>query len=331
LPYEGLSRDRAQRYFKGELKQRLFFGKGLCSDDTEHACMTAQALLGSGGNPDRFAKILGWKLRWWLLGFPAGIGSATLRSCIKLWLGFPPRLSGVDSAGNGPAMRSAILGVILGNKPEVLGKFINAATVITHKDPRAEQGALIIALAAHLSSSSKGQMGPGEFRSFADEWNRLGLMTAQSLELMEQVISHLHMPPLEFMNSILGLETGVSGYINHTVSMAIHIWLTTPTDFRRAVSVAVDCGGDTDTLAAVVGGVVGAATGVTDIPADWLSNLWEYPRTQNWIKQLSNALAKYPSRETQQIAVNLPALILRNLFFLFAVLAHGFRRLAPPY
>jgi hypothetical protein len=50
------------------------------------------------------------RLRGWLLSLPAGIGFATLRAILKLWLGFPLNRSGVYSAGNGPAMRVAVIG-----------------------------------------------------------------------------------------------------------------------------------------------------------------------------------------------------------------------------
>src|SRR6185436_14806633 len=103
LPREGLSPRRAQRLFgSGPLTHRLVFGRGMISDDTEHACMTMQALLASNGDVDRFRRSLAWRLRGWLVTLPAGIGWATLRSIVKLWLGFS---GGVSSAGNGPAMR----------------------------------------------------------------------------------------------------------------------------------------------------------------------------------------------------------------------------------
>ena len=85
----------------------------MVSDDTEHTCLVAQALCAAPTDADRFARHLARGLRWWLLGLPAGIGSATLRATLKLWLGFPPARSGVFSAGNGPAMRSAILGAAM--------------------------------------------------------------------------------------------------------------------------------------------------------------------------------------------------------------------------
>jgi ADP-ribosyl-[dinitrogen reductase] hydrolase len=81
----------------------------MISDDTEHCCMIAQALIVSAGEPDRFSQSFARRLRWWLLSFPPAIGWATLRALLKLWAGFPPEKSGVFSASNGPAMRSAIL------------------------------------------------------------------------------------------------------------------------------------------------------------------------------------------------------------------------------
>src|SRR5437868_11795747 len=87
LPREGLSRRRAKRLFgTAPLRHRLFFGRGMVSDDTEHCCMAGQALLCAPANALQFARALGWQLRWWLLGLPAGIGYATLRAVLRLWL-----------------------------------------------------------------------------------------------------------------------------------------------------------------------------------------------------------------------------------------------------
>src|SRR5450432_1683574 len=112
LPREGLSRRRARKLFGDPpLRHAFIGGRGMTSNDTEHACMTAQALLASHGDPRSFARSLSWRLRGWILALPAGVGLATARAAIKLWLGFGPDRSGVWSAGNGPAMRAAIIGV----------------------------------------------------------------------------------------------------------------------------------------------------------------------------------------------------------------------------
>ncbi|HEX7653546.1 MAG TPA: ADP-ribosylglycohydrolase family protein, partial [Verrucomicrobiae bacterium] len=45
LPAEGLSRKTIQKRWGGGWRQRLIFGRGMISDDTEHACFVAQSLL----------------------------------------------------------------------------------------------------------------------------------------------------------------------------------------------------------------------------------------------------------------------------------------------
>ena len=51
----------------------------------------------------------------------------------------------------------------------------------------------------------------------------------------------------EFAES-LGLSKGVTGYIYHTVPVAIYAWLRHYGDFRATIEAALDCGGDTDTV-----------------------------------------------------------------------------------
>ena len=65
LAYEGVSRSRVPKLFGDPSQYHLVLGaRGMVSDDTEHTCMVAQALIGSGDNPDRFIQGLGWRFRW---------------------------------------------------------------------------------------------------------------------------------------------------------------------------------------------------------------------------------------------------------------------------
>ena len=61
---------------------------------------------------------------------------ATARACLKLWLGFSPERSGVYSAGNGPAMRSALIGAYFCEDQDMIERFVTASTRLTHTDPR---------------------------------------------------------------------------------------------------------------------------------------------------------------------------------------------------
>ena len=129
----------------------LLFGKGMVSDDTEHAVIVAQGLIRSGGSAEEFSKSLAWSFRWWLSAFPPGVGFATLRAFLKLWLGFSAANSGVFSAGNGPAMRSSIIGAAYGDDESRLKNLVRISTRVTHADPKAECGALAVAFAPGTS------------------------------------------------------------------------------------------------------------------------------------------------------------------------------------
>ncbi len=274
---------------------RFFLGRGMTSDDTEHTCLVAQALIASGGDVDAFTRSLAWRLRFWMLGLPAGIGVATLRALIKLWIGFPPSRSGVFSAGNGPAMRSAIIGVWYADQPEKMRALVRASTRLTHTDPKAEVGALAVAIAAS-------GVDPEEFPEV-----RKSVAAGETTEAFA---------------ASLGLERGVTGYVNHTVPVALHACLRYPNDFRAAVLAVIRCGGDTDTVAAITGAILGARLGESAIPAEWLSTLAEWPRTVAWMRALGAG---------QPVGVSPLSILARNLFFLVIVLLHGLRRLFPPY
>jgi hypothetical protein len=76
-----------RRFGRPPLRHRFLLGRGMFSDDTEHTCMVGQALLRAPHDADAFVRSLAWRLRWWLLGLPAGTGRATLRAVLNLWLG----------------------------------------------------------------------------------------------------------------------------------------------------------------------------------------------------------------------------------------------------
>ena len=75
---------------------------------------------------------------------------------------FSSQNCGGYSAGNGPAMRSPILGVCFGAETERLKHLVCASTRLTHTDPKAEFGAIAVALAAHLSGTSPAPVSPNE-------------------------------------------------------------------------------------------------------------------------------------------------------------------------
>jgi ADP-ribosylglycohydrolase len=330
LPYEGLSRRRAPRLLGPPDRHRLVFGRGMVSDDTEHTCLVAQALIGAGGDHDLFLRRLAWGLRLWMLGLPAGVGFATLRAILRLWLGASPRRSGVFSAGNGPAMRSAILGAAVAEREELLA-LVRLSTRITHSDPKAEYGAIAVALAARASWMSPRV----DAAAYLSELR--AVLPPEAGELLDRLgeaamSAGAGESTAQFAEAI-GQARGVSGYVYHCVPVAIHAWLGNPGDFRTAIVATVACGGDTDTTAAIVGGIVGSGAGTAGIPQEWIAGIREWPRSIEWMERLARCLHETLSKGDVARAPRLPLVpvLLRNAFFLVVVLLHGFRRLGPPY
>ncbi|MCD0461411.1 ADP-ribosylglycohydrolase family protein [Roseiconus lacunae] len=330
LPYEGVSPKRAARLLGSPDRYRFFFRRGMISDDTEHTCMVAQSLIDAGGDVSKFTRMFARRLRWWILALPAGVGKATARSGIKLWLGASPERSGVFSAGNGPAMRAAIFGAALNDVPSIL-EFVRASSRLTHSDPKAEYGAIAVALAAKHSRDNT----TVDANLWLDEVvDAVGEGGAELIDLLRNAMQSVDAgeTPQTFANS-LDLDRGVTGYTYHTVPVAIHAWLSNPKDLRKAVTSIIECGGDADTTAAIVGGIVGAGVGQAGIPGEWLDGIWEWPRSVSWMRRLGDALANSLAGDhsVKSPPVNPVAVLLSNLLFLFVVLFHGFRRLAPPY
>jgi ADP-ribosylglycohydrolase len=149
---ENLSPERIQRWWPGPLRMRFLFGRGMISDDTEHTLMVAQALLAHPDDPVAFQRALAWKLRWWFATLPAGMGLATAKACLRLWIGFPASNCAVSSAGSGPAMRSAILGAFFADNPDKRREFALASARLTHRSWQAETASLAIAEAVALAT-----------------------------------------------------------------------------------------------------------------------------------------------------------------------------------
>lgn len=60
--------------------------------------------------------------------------------------------------------------------------------------------------------------------------------------------------------------------------------------FEEALTFAVSCGGDTDTIAAMAGAVSGAHLGADDIPARWLDALEDGHRGRRHVEELAERL-----------------------------------------
>lgn len=333
LPAEGVSRRRIRRLFPGPWRHRLIAGRGMLSDDTEHTLFISQALLAEPASVEAFARRFARSLRWWFLSLPAGIGFGTLRSIVRLWLGFSPAKSGVYTAGNGPAMRAAPIGAMFADESAQRLAYVEASTRVTHADPRALAGAQVVAnLCAWSVRTGAAQ------RPRADEFPELLRTSGGHEPQWLAIVGDMRRAVAEDWSvqayaDSLGLQKGISGFIYHTVPVVCYAWYRHFGDFEATLTAVLDCGGDTDTTGAIAGALAGAVTGEQGIPRTWIQGIVDWPRSVNLCYRVADQLCE-ASRAQQAMPViryPWPALLLRNFLFLLIVLAHGFRRLLPPY
>jgi ADP-ribosylglycohydrolase len=80
-----------------------------------------------------------------------------------------------------------------------------------------------------------------------------------------------------------------SGYVMHSLQVALHCWLHT-TSYEACVIQAIRLGGDTDTNAAIAGGLAGISYGIESIPERWTQDLLRkddiLDLAQRWVKTL---------------------------------------------
>lgn len=137
VPYEGSKRTRKPK------------GGSIVSDDTEQSALVARALARHPHDREACVRAFRRSLLGWALRLPWGIGWGTLRACVRIGLGFEQ--SGVNSAGNGAAMRIAIAGMFLRDRSrEERVAWVDALSRVTHVDPRAVDGARFVAELAAL-------------------------------------------------------------------------------------------------------------------------------------------------------------------------------------
>lgn len=321
LPTERLSRERVAAMKMGA-GHRFVLGRGMFSDDTEHTLMLAAALIEHGDDAADMQRSFAWKLRWWLLALPAGVGISTAKSILRLWMGFPASRAGVQSAGNGGAMRSAIVGVVFCDDTTKRREFALAACRVTHRGPRAEESALLVAEASALAvrNAPAREILAALEPLIQSEEMRMRFVALKAC--LKEGISVAHYAEK------IGCSHGVSGFAPNTVAVALYAWQRHRGDFAEAVRAVIACGGDTDTVAAITGGICGAEAGERGIPSPWIDGIWEWPRSISHIRRVARALA---DGTRQAPSLFWPAISLRNLLFLVIVLLHGFRRLLPPY
>lgn len=313
LAAEGMSARAIARRFGAIDRFNLLGRRGFVSDDTEQSALVAQSLARHPDDLDAAARALRRSLLGWFLRLPWGVGLATLRACARIALGL--RRSGVNSAGNGAAMRAAVLGVAL-DDPATRRAWSDRFAEVTHTDPRGVQGARFVAEVAALA---RGAATPAEAL-------RGALAVIDEPSLREAVTRGVELAARGEAPAVAVESLGNTGFVVHTVglaSFAFARWPDAPLDAVRGV---IACGGDTDSIGAIVGAWCGARHGGAWIPAEHLSRIHDGPFGPTHLRALARDLR---ARRGLTARYSPLAAMARNLALYPVILGHGLRRLLP--
>lgn len=318
LPAEGMSAARIARHFGRMERFRLLGRTGFVSDDTEQAALAAQSLAREPRDPAACAEVFRRSLLGWFLRLPWGVGLATVKSCFRSTCGLRP--SGVRSAGNGAAMRAAVIGVYFVDDADARARFGRALARVTHLDERAIAGALFVSeLAAAVCRTSDRA---ACFRTALD--------TVTEPELRAALTRAERLAATGADTADAARESGTSGFVLHTVPFAAFCFLRFGDRLLPALQEAIGAGGDADSIAAILGGWLGALHGETQLPMDLVAQIHDGPFGPTHLRALGRQLDDVSRGRSGPKAGYSPlAAMARNLLLYPVILAHGFRRLLP--
>lgn len=324
LACEGMNGNAITRRF-GRVDRFRFLGStGYVSDDTEQSALVAQSLVRHPTDPTACAEAFRRSLLGWFVRLPWGIGLATLRACGRIACGFAR--TGVNSAGNGAAMRAAIVGAFLCDRPRERQAFSDALARVTHTDPRAVEGARFVGELAAVCARSNPPASAGDcFRAAFPETSVVPSGDLSAALTRAALLASRSVPTVE-----AAADLGTTGFVIHTVPFAAFCFLRFGDRPLEALQEAISAGGDTDTTAAILGGWLGALHGEHGLPADLISRIHDGPFGPSHLRALGAALADLrEGRPVARPSYFWPAAMVRNLALYPVVLLHGLGRLIP--
>ncbi len=272
-PFEGLWSDTIPDQEELLAGYALYegFPPGQYTDDTQLTLATVESIVRCGQiNPPDIARSIFQLWRTEGVIGPGGACSQASRQYFQTqnWqtCGAP-----VGNAGNGTAMRTAILGFWFVHHPEQLAPSVAQISQITHHDPRSIAGGVAIAQAARLLSQHP-EISPLEFCTFIAE--TIEPIEASFSRHIREIPRLIHIEDTPALESIAwaGMHFPefdrpiITPFVIPTALAALWCVLKYGDSWSTAVSAAITLGGDVDTLGAIVGGLMGAKLGETAIP-----------------------------------------------------------------
>jgi ADP-ribosylglycohydrolase len=241
------------------------------TDDTQMTLCIAEALIETGKDPEKFIRALGQKFIEWYdtqkdPNQSRAPGNTCLTACSNLKSGVHWEKAGIESSkGCGSAMRSAPIGLMFDQEHEIVDYGVNSS-IITHPNEVAICASVGNALVTHLAFAGTpvGQWGNELVRvdSINEEFTKVILKATQYAAERRDP---------DFVMSEDGVGEGWCGH--EAVACALFCCMTHPNSYKDAVLLAANAIGDSDSIACIAGGWMGARLGLESIPAEWVEKI----------------------------------------------------------
>ncbi|MEY9863073.1 ADP-ribosylglycohydrolase [Catenulispora sp. GAS73] len=230
---------------------------GEATDDTQMAVLVADSLVERGGlDPaDMFDRF-----RRWAAADPKDIGTQT-----------ESVLTSGDPWDSAAGLHFWITGHAAGN-----GSLMRASTSAVYFAAAGREATMDAA--RRIAALTHGDRAAWEGTAVFHELVRLALAGEDPVAALPEVVELIHPDHRERYAAILApdwhpsMATEFNGAVWPCLASAVWAVRTT-SDYEAAVRAAVDLGGDTDTVAAVTGGLAGAVHGLDAIPVRWTEPL----------------------------------------------------------
>jgi len=261
-------------------EQEWRHNKGQYSDDTQLTKLVLETVKESGGtfDPDLYGQKL---IALQDSGNPVGFGKGTLESIARLKQGTPWNEAGspAPSAGNGAAMKAAIIGALFDELDQVVETTIEAS-LPTHQSPEAIAGAVAVSVMAwHLKNIESRYIQKAELlKKIAESVQGIYAPFAEDLLQLATLWEDAHPNEEELLEWTLKTQPpsswpGISPYVRPTVLWAMNAFLLSSHNYLETLRIAMEAGGDVDTTAAIAGALSGVYNGTSAIPDDLISEL----------------------------------------------------------
>ena len=203
----------------------------------------------------------------WLDEPDLGAGATTKGAALKLRDGIHWSESGLNSKTCGSLMRVGILGFIFQNDTEKLIRAASLSGRITHTHPTADAASIAGAYAVKLALD--GIAPENMFLPLLKVTEGISDEFTEALKHSYK-LAHSNLSDEEALRKL-----GQGWYADETFALAYFCILRYPDDYKKAVQTAVNITGDSDSVASVAGGILGARLGIKAIPVSWIEALKE--------------------------------------------------------